>query len=71
MAFPLALRIPQWAGEAVVTVNGKRAAGVRPAVFYVADRIWRAGDIVELKFHMKLRVSRWYRDSAAVEHFLC
>jgi hypothetical protein len=40
---------------------------MRPATFHRIEREWRAGDVVELIFPMKPRVSRWYRNSVAVE----
>jgi len=67
LAFPLALRIPSWAEEAVVTVNGQRAAGVRPGAFFRIQRMWQKGDTVELIFPMKLRVSRWYHEAVAID----
>jgi len=65
--FPLDLRIPQWAAGAGITVNGHPESGIRPGGFHRIDREWRAGDAVELTFPMKLRVSRWYQDSIAIE----
>src|SRR6266849_249122 len=65
--FPLALRIPQWAAGARITVNGQPESGIRPGGFHRIDREWRAGDAVELTFPMQLRVSRWYQDSVAIE----
>jgi glycosyl hydrolase family 127 (putative beta-L-arabinofuranosidase)/beta-L-arabinofuranosidase (glycosyl hydrolase family 127) len=65
--FPLELRIPQWASEAQITVNGQAESAVRPGSFHRIEREWRAGDAVELVFPMRLRVSRWYQDSAAIE----
>jgi hypothetical protein len=62
--FPLHLRIPGWAGRATVAVNGKASKHDTTAVL---DRRWRKGDVVELTFPMEVRVSRWYRGSAAVE----
>jgi hypothetical protein len=65
--FPLALRIPRWSDGVRVTVNGKTVPDVRPATFHKIEREWRAGDVVELTFPMKPRVSRWYHNSVAVE----
>jgi len=65
--FPLELRIPQWATGARVTVNGRIESSVRPGAFHRIDREWAAGDVVELRFPMKVRVSRWYHGSVAVE----
>jgi hypothetical protein len=65
--FPLAVRIPKWAEGATVAVEGLSADGVQPGEFYTIDRLWRSGDVVELMFPMRLRVSRSYRDSAVIE----
>ncbi len=67
VSFPLELRIPAWAADARVTVNGKKVTGVRPGTFHVIERQWRGGDKVELVFPMQPRVSRWFHNSVAVE----
>ena len=47
--FELRLRIPSWAREASITVNGtQHAEAPRPGTFAVLGRSWRAGDTVEL-----------------------
>ncbi len=66
-AFPLALRIPAWARAARVTVNGQPVPGVQPATFHRIDRVWKRGDTVVLTFPMTPRVSRWYRNTIAVD----
>ena len=65
--FPLLLRIPAWAGGASIAVNGRPAAGVKPATFYRLDRVWKNGDRVELTLPLRVRASRWYGDSVALE----
>ena len=65
--FPLTLRIPGWAEGAVIAVNQQRMPDVRPGRFFTVDRRWENGDTVELKFPMKLRVSRWFRNSVSIE----
>jgi hypothetical protein len=67
LAFPLALRIPGWAAETTITVNGKAEPKPAAGGFAHIERIWMAGDRVEIVFPMKLRVSRWFHDSVAVE----
>ncbi len=66
-SFPIELRIPQWAAEAEIAVNGRPESGIQPGSFHRIEREWRAGDVIELRLPMKLRVSRWYRDSVAIE----
>jgi hypothetical protein len=65
--FPLALRIPEWASGAMVTVRGAPVNGVRAGEFLRIEREWRAGDRVEMRLPMALRVSNWYNNSIAVE----
>jgi hypothetical protein len=67
VAFPLVLRIPGWAEGTRLAVNGRRVSGVRPGTFHRLERTWRKGDRVELAFPMRIRTSRWYRDSVALE----
>ncbi len=67
VAFPLRLRIPQWASGATVKVNGTGAATPMPGSFHVLARTWKPGDVVELVFDQQPRFSRWYNNSVAVE----
>jgi hypothetical protein len=65
--FPLELRIPQWTTAAHISVNGQPERSAGPGSFHRIDREWRAGDVVEITLPMKLRVSRWYQNSVALE----
>jgi uncharacterized protein len=65
--FPLELRIPAWADAAEVSINGKSISDVRPGTFHRVQRKWRAQDVVEVAFPMKVRSSRSYHDSVALE----
>ena len=64
--FPLHLRIPAWATDAMVSVEGNTEQGVRPGTFHKIEREWQPGDTVELTFPMKLRTERHYRDALTV-----
>jgi uncharacterized protein len=66
-AFPLHLRIPAWAGGAVITVNGKPEPQPQPGSFAQVERTWKTGDRVEITFPMGPRTSRWFNDSVAIE----
>ncbi|MDR3142675.1 MAG: glycoside hydrolase family 127 protein [Tannerellaceae bacterium] len=56
-AFPLALRIPGYAKDVSVKVNGKPAEGkITAGEFFVIDRTWKAGDRVELGIPMEFRL---------------
>jgi uncharacterized protein len=65
--FPVDLRIPGWATEARLTLNGKSVAGVRGGTFHRIERRWTKGDRIELVFPMRVRVSRWHQDSVALD----
>jgi hypothetical protein len=67
VTFPLLLRIPAWAAGATIKVNGQQQQSPAPASFARVERTWKAGDSVELEFPLTPRVSRWFRDSVAVE----
>jgi hypothetical protein len=65
--FKLHLRIPAWANQASVRVNGKSASYVVHGAFAECERVWKAGDLVEIEFPMRIRTSRWFNNSVAVE----
>jgi DUF1680 family protein len=65
--FPIQFRIPAWAKNARLTVNGKIHPGVRAGTFSTVERRWKAGDKVELYLPMEVRLSRWYNNSVTVE----
>ncbi len=67
VTFPLMLRIPQWAEGAEVRVNGKLVAGTRPGSFLTVRRGWKKGDVVDLRFPMRVRASHWFNESVALE----
>ncbi|WP_031549575.1 glycoside hydrolase family 127 protein [Parvularcula oceani] len=55
--FDIALRIPAWAEDAAVSVNGQRERLSRNAAGYaVLTRQWRAGDEIVLDLPMRLRL---------------
>jgi hypothetical protein len=67
-AFPLRLRIPAWATTSVVTVNGKAVANAPKAgTFFLLKQAWKAGDVVELRLPMAVRVQPGYNQSVSVE----
>ena len=66
--FPFHLRIPSWAGQASVKINGASFKGeVKKGAILVINREWREGDLVELQLPMEIRSSRWAEASVAVE----
>ncbi len=67
-AFPLRLRIPAWATDGTVRVNGKPAAQApRAGTFYVLERAWKKGDVVELRLPMAVRLEPGFNQSVSVE----
>lgn len=51
------LRKPFWAGEAVATVNGKVTIAPSDSDGYITvDRLWKNGDVLEVKLPMSLRL---------------
>ncbi len=66
VTFPLHLRIPGWAANAEVHVNGGTEEGVRPGSFHRIEREWTAGDRVEMVFPMRVEAERHYRDSVVL-----
>jgi DUF1680 family protein len=56
-AFPLALRIPGYAKDVSIKVNGKPVDGkVTAGEFFVINRRWKTGDRVELDIPMEFRL---------------
>ena len=65
--FPLYLRIPGWASQVRIEVNGREVGGEFAGGDYaVLKRLWRHGDQVRLEFPMKLKVTSWPRIGNAV-----
>jgi uncharacterized protein len=57
--FDLALRVPAWAGEFTVTVNGeKQRLNALPGTYVTLSRSWRNGDVVRVRMPFALRAER-------------
>lgn len=57
--FELALRVPAWAGEFTVTVNGERQRlNALPGTYVTLSRSWRDGDVVRVRMPFALRAER-------------
>ena len=67
VTFPLRLRIPAWVEYAAILVNGEEQPAPRSGTFARLERMWRLGDVVELKFPMKPRAVHGYKDSISLE----
>ena len=66
-AFPLQLRIPAWATNATVKLNGVAVEDVTPGAFLKLQRTWRPGDRIALHFPMTPAVTTWYRDGVSID----
>lgn len=67
VSFPLKLRIPAWADQPTVTVNGQAQQGVLAGEYMTIDRTWSTGDRVVLTVPMKLKTSTWVNNSVGIE----
>jgi len=66
-AFPLYLRIPEWAEGAVVKVNNKKINTLVKTSGYVnLSNTWKQGDVVELTLPMKLALRTWDKNKNSV-----
>ena len=68
-SFPFHLRIPGWATNPEVQVNGE-SVEQKPekGTVFILERIWNDGDEITLNLPMKLNFSRWFENSIAVEY---
>jgi len=65
--FPVSFRIPAWAEGAVIRINGKAIAEAAiPGTFTRILRNWRAGDVADLHFPMRPRVTRGFNQSISL-----
>lgn len=65
VTFPLVIRVPGWAQEASMAVNGKSLSTSKP--FPAIRRAWRDGDRVSVRFGMSPHVTHWFHDAAVFE----
>jgi DUF1680 family protein len=71
--FAIKLRIPYWADDATLKVNGKKVDCAAPGEYAEVSNVWKTGDTVELDLPMevKLLVSdylmEWSRGQVAVK----
>ncbi|MBQ6653031.1 MAG: glycoside hydrolase family 127 protein, partial [Prevotella sp.] len=67
MVFPLYLRIPKWAENATVSINGE-VVGVTavPGKYVRINRTWHDGDVVVLHLPMQLNTRVWTANKGSV-----
>ncbi|NIG53914.1 beta-L-arabinofuranosidase domain-containing protein [Chitinophaga sp. Cy-1792] len=67
VAFPLYLRIPEWATNSSVSVNGRIVMKNAIAGKYIKlEHVWKNGDIISLKLPMALQVRTWEKNKHSV-----
>jgi hypothetical protein len=64
--FDLQLRIPDWAGEAVLTICGEKTIVRDAGGFHKVRRIWQSGDRVTLELPMVVRLSEGHKGLLSV-----
>jgi hypothetical protein len=64
--FPLYFRVPQWAENATLSVNKTKLIKMPVGQIFSLKRKWASGDIVNLKFPMKIRAESRYNQSMAL-----
>lgn len=66
VSFPLRLRIPAWADGATIHVNAEAQSAVASAGFARVERVWKRGDVVELRFPLIPRFAMGYKNSVSI-----
>jgi hypothetical protein len=66
IAFPMRVRVPAWAHNPVIQVNGQTQAVPAGSGFVMLDRTWTAGDVIDIKLPMSPRLVRGYQNSVSV-----
>lgn len=66
--FDFHLRIPAWAKNAQITVNGKVVTTAIERSVAIINRKWKSGDKITLKLPMQTTVSKWHENTATIEH---
>ena len=67
-SFALKLRIPIWAVNPSVLVNGVSQNGVTAGEFFVVERKFSAGDVITLRFPMNAEVKEWEMNGVIVDY---
>jgi uncharacterized protein len=67
LTFPLRLRIPSWAEDPQILINGQQVTISRTEGFASIERRWKAGDLVQFKFELRPGLTRGYNDSVSID----
>ena len=65
--FPLLLRIPAWAQDATIIIQGESQKRVKPGTFHRLEREWKDTVSVTLQLPMKAKTSQRYNGAIALE----
>jgi len=67
-SFPFYLRIPTWAKNPTVAVNGVKQPGVTSGRFFVLGGAHKAGDVITLNFPKEVRVTQVEMNGVVVDY---
>ncbi|MBN7812584.1 glycoside hydrolase family 127 protein [Algoriphagus sp. H41] len=65
--FPFHLRIPAWARDFEILVNGQKQDVDTKDGIAILDREWKSGDLVKLRLPMELNSSTWFKGLVSIE----
>ncbi len=65
-ATSISLRLPTWCSSPTITVNSVPVEGIQPATFARIERIWKAGDTIELHLPMQISLKEGISRSVSV-----
>ena len=66
VSFSFHLRIPEWAEESTVAINGEVRTLNEAGTFYEINRLWQSGDTITLTLPMKVRSKRGHNELASI-----
>ena len=66
VTFPLYLRIPAWADEAILTVDGQDETLHAAGQYLCLRKEWQEGDVVRLQLPMQVRSTVWQQNKSSV-----
>lgn len=65
--FPLMLRIPEWAKDAELTLDGIGCGSPTPGTFHKVGAEWEGETIVTLRLPMQVKTTRRYNNALSIE----
>jgi len=65
--FPLVLRVPAWAAEASLRLEGQPEIRLKPGTFHRIEREWTGTVPLEMRFPMKAKITSRYNQALAIE----